>query len=248
MKSVPLTVFPRTAVKYSGVKKLRAAERVPATIYGRRRAQPQNLEIQLKTLENLIKHSASENILVDLAVQDDTEPQRLALVQEVQHHPLSGRILHVDFHEVAADERVIVSVPVESTGEAAGIKEGGVLEHVLFKLKVRALPKDLPESLIVDVSHLAIGQAVHIGDIKPPAGVEIMGDKHISVLACAAPVAEVEEVAAAAVPGAEAAAGEPEVIKEKKEGAEGEAAEKGAAKPAAKAGAEKAPEKKPEKK
>ena len=83
-------------------------------------------------------------------------------------------MIHVDFHEVSADETVTVMVPVEALGEAAGVKAGGVLEHVLFKIKVRGLPKDLPELIEVDVSHLDIGQTIHLGDIKPPAGVEVV--------------------------------------------------------------------------
>ena len=146
----------------------------------------------------------------------------------MQHHALSGKVLHVDFHEVAATDKVTITVPVEAIGEAAGVKSGGgVLEHVLFKVKVKALPKDLPEILEVDVSKLEIGQSIHLGDIPVPAGVEIIGDKHITVLAVAAPITEAEETAAAA---ASATPGEVEVIKEKKdETAEG-------ATPAAKGG------------
>src|SRR5579864_8170558 len=104
----------------------------------------------------------------------------------------------MDLHEVEENEKVVIMVPVETTGEATGVKNsGGVLEHVLFKVKARALPKDLPEVITVDVSHLEIGQAIHIGDIKPPAGVEILGDKHISVIAVAAPISEAQEAAAA---------------------------------------------------
>ena len=226
MKSVTLTAYPRTLTRRSAVKKLRTSGRVPAVIYGRHNP-PQNLEIGLRDLENLIHHSASENILVDLAVDGDPRPKRLALVQEVQHHLLSGSVLHVDLHEVSENEPVTVMVPVESIGEAAGVKTGGgVLEHVLFKLKVRALPKDLPEALVVDVAHLEIGQAIHIGDIQPPAGVEILGDRKVSVLAVAAPITEAQEAATLEAAGAPAA--EPEVLKEKKE--EGaEAGEKAAA-------------------
>ena len=91
-------------------------------------------------MEDLIHHSVSENLLVDLDVKDDARPKRLALVQEIQHHPLTGKVLHVDFHEVAENEKVTVQVPVETVGEAEGVKtEGGVLEHVLFKVKVRGL-------------------------------------------------------------------------------------------------------------
>ena len=170
MKSVPLNAFPRALGTRAGAKKLRASGRIPAVIYGRQ-AKPQNLEVSAKEMEDLIHHSVSENLLVDLAVKDDARPKRLALVQEIQHHPLSGKVLHVDFHEVAEDEKVTVMVPVETVGEAVGVKtDGGVLEHVLFKIKVRGLPKDLPEAVTVDVSHLKIGEAIHLGDIKPPAG------------------------------------------------------------------------------
>jgi len=232
MKSVALTAYPRTLVKRTGVKKIRKAGRVPAVIYGRQHA-PQNLELGVKDMSTLIHNAASENILVDLSIAGDASSKRLALVQEVQHHPMSGQLLHVDLHEVIETEKVTVTVPLETIGEAAGVKTGGgVLEHVLFRLKVRALPKDLPDQIEVDVSALEIGQSIHLGDIKPPPNVEILGVKKVVVLSVAAPISEAEAAAADA-----AAAGplEPEMIMEKKE--EGAApGEKGAEKP----GAEKA--------
>lgn len=265
MKAVALSAFPRALARRAGAKRLRAQGRVPAVIYGRQ-AKPQNLEVNRKELEDLIHHSITENLLVDLVVEKDPRPKRLALVQEVQHHALSGEVLHVDLHEVLENEKVTVMVPVESVGEATGVKNsGGVLEHVLFKVKVRALPKDLPEVIRVDVSNLEIGQSIHIGDIKTDAGVEVLGDKHISVISVAAPVSEAQEAADAAA--AAASPTDVEMIKEKKEegaapaaGAKGAAAapaakgaaekapEKGAEKPGDKAAADKGAEKKPEKK
>lgn len=237
MKSVALSAFARTLGRRAGAKKLRGAGRIPAVIYGRQ-AQPQNLEVSSKEMEDLIHHSVSENLLVDLAVKDDARPKRLALVQEVQHHPLNGKVLHVDFHEIAETEKVTISIPVETTGEAEGVKtQGGVLEHVLFKIRVRGLAKDIPEQVTVDVSHLMIGMAVHLGEIKTPAGVEVIGDKQIPVIAVAAPRTE-EEEAAEAAEAATAVPGEVEMIKEKKEdGEEGAPAAKGAEKGAEKAGA-----------
>ena len=236
MKSVALNAFPRTLGRRAGAKRLRAAGRIPAVIYGRQ-AQPQNLEVKAKEMENLIHHSISENLLVDLEVKDDPRPKRLALVQEVQHHALSGQVLHVDFHEVAEDEKVTVMVPVETLGEAVGVKTGGgVLEHVLFKIRVRGLPKDLPELITVDVSHLNIGQAIHLGEIKTPERVEFIGDKQIPVIAVAAPRTE-EEEAAEAAEAAAAAPGEVEMIKEKKEGEEAAPVAKGAEKAPAKGAA-----------
>jgi len=215
---------------------LRSNGRIPAVIYGRQ-AQPQNLELSSKELEDLIHHSVSENLLVDLSVKDDSRPKRLALVQEIQHHPLTGRVLHVDFHEIAENEKVTVKVPVETVGEPEGVKtEGGVLEHVLFTVKARGLAKDLPEQIVVDVAHLKIGMAIHLGEIKTPPGVELVGDKMAPVLAVSAPRTE-EEEAAEAAEAAAATAADVEMIKEKKEEGE-EGAEKVPAK-----GAEKAPAK-----
>ena len=244
MKSVSLKASPRTLAKRAGVKKLRAGGRVPAVIYGRR-TNPKNLEIGLNEIQDLIHHSVSETILVDLEVEGESEQKRLALVQEVQHHPLSGKVLHVDFHEVAENEKVTVTVPVETVGEAIGVKTGGgVLEHVLFKIKVRSLPRDLPEVINVDVSNLEIGQSIHLSEIPLPAGVEVIGDKNIPVISVAAPITEAQE--AAALEAATTPLAEPEVIKEKKEEGEGEAAG-AAAKPAAAKPAEKGGEKAPEK-
>jgi large subunit ribosomal protein L25 len=237
MKSVALNAFPRTLARRAGAKQLRSSGRIPAVIYGRH-AQPQSLEVDAREFTDLVKHSASENLLLDLAVKEDARPKRLALLQEVQHHPLSGKVLHVDLHEVAEDEKVTIMVPVETEGEAAGVKsDGGVLEHVLFKIKARGLPKDLPEAFVVDVSRLKIGEAIHLGEIPTPAGVELLGDKHVPVISVSAPRTE-EEEAAATAEGA-VAAGEVEMIKEKKEGEEEGAAakpgDKGAAKPGDKA-------------
>ena len=229
MKSVALKAYPRSQVQRAEVKKLRASGRVPATIYGRQ-AGPQNLELNSKEFADLLNHAASENVLVDLTVDSDVRAKRLALVQEIQHHPLDGKVLHVDFHEVAENEKVTVQVPVETSGEAAGVKTGGgTLEHILFKLKVRSLPKDLPEQIILDVTALEIGKSIHVGDIQAPSGVEILGDKHLTVVAVSAPRAE-EEVAGAA---AATAAGDVEMTKEKKDEAGRAPAAKGDAKAAA---------------
>lgn len=219
-------------LKRNGAKKIRDGGRVPAVIYGGQ-TTARNLEIGAKEMENLIHHSGSENILVDLAI-DGAADKHLALVQEIQHHPLTGKLVHVDLHEVKENEKVTVTVPVETVGVAAGVKTGGgVLEHVLFRLKVRALPKDVPEALEVDVTAMEIGQSLHIGDLKAPEGVEILGTKKVVVLSVAAPVTEAQEAAAAeAAPGAL----EPEMIKEKKEEGAAPAAEKGGEKAAAEKG------------
>ena len=230
MKSVPLKSYLRTQSRRGEVKKLRATGRVPAGIYGRQ-IQPQNLELNSKEFADLLNHSASENLLVDLSVENDPRAKRLALVQEIQHHPLDGKVVHVDFHEVAEDEILTVMVPIETTGEPNGVKNGGgTLEHVLHKLKVRSTAKNLPEQIIIDVTSLEIGKAIHIGEIPVVAGVQIMGDPHIAVVSVAAP--RTEEIAVAA-DAAAPAAGDVEMTKEKKDEAGAAPAAKGDAKAAA---------------
>lgn len=212
MKSLKLKVAPRTQTRRKGSKALRSAGLIPANIYGKSVA-PQNVEIDSDAFIELINSAHSEIVLVDLEVSGDSNI-RLALVQDVQHHPLSGEVLHVDFHEVKDDEMITIRIPVESTGEAEGVKSsGGTLEHVIQKLRVTALPKDLPDQILVDVSGLAVGQAIQIGQIQAPAGVTILGDKHLRVFAVAAPTTEVEAAPAAAA----AESKQPEMIKEKKE-------------------------------
>lgn len=220
MKSVALKAFPRTLTGRDGVKKVRAQGRIPAIIYGAKNP-PQSLEVDRKEFEKLIHHSVSENLLVDLAVDQDSKPARLALLQEVQHNPLSDKVLHIDLHEVDANEPVTISIPVETTGEPVGVRTGGgVLEHVVFKIRVRALPKDLPEFIAIDVAHLEVGKSVHLGEIKAPEGVELLGDKSLSIVAVALPKTEAEPEAAAAAP----ATADVEMIKEKKDQPAGAAA------------------------
>jgi large subunit ribosomal protein L25 len=242
MKSVPLTVFPRSLAKRTGVKKLRVTNRIPAVAYGRQNP-PQRLEVPVLDFEKAIHDAVSEFVLLELTVDGDPRPKRLAIIQEVQHHALSGKVLHVDFHEVAEDEKVTITVPVETVGEAIGTKNGGILEHVLFKLRVRALPKDLPDSIKVDVTALELGKSIHIGEIVPPANTEILGLKKVVVISVAAPITEAEEAAQTAA-AAEATPTEPEMLKEKKEeGEEGAVAEKGGEKKPAEKGGEKKAEK-----
>ncbi|HTI69743.1 MAG TPA: 50S ribosomal protein L25 [Candidatus Limnocylindria bacterium] len=208
-----MSAYPRTLTRRKGSKAVRANGRIPANIYGKSGA-PQNLEVDAKAFDDLVHRAHSEIILVDLSVTGDSRPERLALVQDVQHHPLHGNVLHVDLHEVKPDEMVTIRVPLESVGTPAGVKTGGgTLEHVLLRVKIRSLPKDLPEQINVDVSALEIGQSIHLSQVKAPAGVEILGNKELTAFAVAAPLTETAEAAAAPAEGGK----QPEMIKEKKE-------------------------------
>jgi large subunit ribosomal protein L25 len=212
-KQVKLSARPRADVGRNSVKHLRSRGVVPAVIYGHK-DQPANLELNTREIAAVLKHAIGENILVEL---DIAGTPKLSLIQEVQHHPVRGDILHVDFLEVAMDEVLHTEVPVEPFGEADGVKNyGGLLEHSLRSLAIECLPKDLPELIRVDVSALGLNQAIHVRDLVLPAGVKATTDADLTVFIVAEPKVEVEPVA-----GAEPSKG-PEVIKEKKpvEGAE----------------------------
>ena len=221
-KAIQIKAQPRNVSGTVEAKKARKAGLVPAVIYGRHMGKPQNLQLDARALKAALGKTTGEHVLVDLEIVGGDKT--LALIQDVQHHTLKRHIMHVDFHALRADEKMHTTVPVVTFGEASGVKNlGGILEQLLRSIEVECLPKDLPDSIVVDVTALEIGDAIHIKDLPLPAGVTALGNPDISVLHIAAPA--VEEVAAAVVEGA--AATEPEVIKEKKPEAGAEAAATG---------------------
>jgi large subunit ribosomal protein L25 len=215
-KQVKLTAERRTAIGRSAVRKLKAAGSVPAVIYGSK-DKPEALQVSKRDINALLSHAAGENILVELEVAGKS---RLALVQEVQHAPLGGAVLHIDFHAVSQDEVIEADVPLEPVGIANGVKNmGGLLEHNLRALAIECLPGDLPDVIRVDVSALDIGDSIHVREIQLPSGVTTRIQPELTVFSVLAPTVEEEPVAATA----EAAAG-PEVITAKKEEPEAGAA------------------------
>jgi large subunit ribosomal protein L25 len=240
-QKVQLKAKTRAEIGRGAVKRMRSQGVVPAIIYGAH-TKPINVAVAVKDLEKVLHDATSENVLVDLQVDDGGKTNNhLALIQEVQHHPYEDAILHIDFHEVRATEKLRTNVPIHPIGEPAGVKTGGgVLEYVMRELRVECLPQDLPDVMEVNVEKLEIGQSIHVGDIAPPNGVTLLDDKGQTVFLVAAPITE--EELAAMTEAAAAPAGEPEVITAKKEEGEEGAAAEGEAKPeAGKAGEAKAP-------
>jgi large subunit ribosomal protein L25 len=171
--------------------------------------KPEPLQVSKREFSALLSHAAGENILVELEIAGDAN--RLAMVQEVQHAPIGGDVLHIDFHAISMDETVEADVPLETTGTANGVKNfGGLLEQNLRTLSIECLPRDLPDVITVDVSALNIGDSIHVRDIPLPAGVSTKNPPDLTAFSVMAPTVA-EEPAAAAVAAA------PEVIKEKKE-------------------------------
>jgi len=209
-KQVKLSARPRSESGRNAVKAVRARGGVPAVIYGSK-SEPANLEVSRREIEALLSHAVGENILVDLEIEEGgKKTSRLSLIQEVQHHPLRGEVLHVDFHAVSMTEEISADVVIESTGEPDGVKNfGGLLEQSMRSVSIKCLPQNLPEIIKVDVSPLKIGDSIHVRDLPLPAGVTATDDGDLTVFIVAEPTV-VEEPVAAAAPES------PEVIKEKK--------------------------------
>lgn len=191
-------------------RKLRAAGRIPAVIYGPDlEARP--LSLDAREVEHLFASISVENTLVDVVIEKNGKREVVrSLVREVQVHAFRPQILHVDFYAVTAGEAVEVEVPVRLVGTPVGVKsQGGVLEHILHEIEVECLPENIPDFIEVDVSHLGIGDSIHVSDLEVP-DVRILEDLEVTVCTVAAPrVVAVEEVAAAAAEGAV----EPELIR-----------------------------------
>lgn len=204
-----LNVTPRAQTGRSASRRLRKANRVPAILYGKH-TKPESLSVDGPEFSRLLKTTVGRAVLVELARTDKPE-KPLTVLQEVQRDPITDRYLHVDLQEVKADEKFEMRVPVHLTGESFGVKnQSGVLEIATHLLRVRCLPKDLPETILVDVTELKVGETIKVAQIKAIAGVQLLDDKGQPVVSCVEPVAEiVQEVVAAAVPaeGEAAAAG-----------------------------------------
>ncbi len=201
---IDLQAEPRKRSGTGAMGALRREGLIPAVLYGRGRENA-NLEVHAKTFNKIVEHSASDNILVTLKIEGASGDQ-LALVQEMQHDHLKGGILHIDFHAIREDEEIHADVPVDLVGTPEGLKEGGVLEYIHHAIEVRCLPKDLPEKLTFDVTHLKLNDAVHVHEIKLPEGVRTRLGADVVIALVAEPKVEAEPVPAAAVPAEGAAA------------------------------------------
>jgi len=174
-------------------RKLRAAGRLPAVLYGRSAAV--SLTLDPAELENVFSQSeAGVNTLIDLAGAGEVAG-RIVLVKELQRHPVRGTLVHADFFEISADEKISVTVPIHLIGTPEGVKLGGIVEHTMREIELECLPQSIPDSVNVDVSHLELDTAIHLSDITLPADTTTTLDGTLSVAHVAIPRIEEEEVA-----------------------------------------------------
>lgn len=167
-KKTSLKAAPRARTGSGRLNQMRREGWLPSVIYGRG-TENKNLKVDAKTFTELLAHSSSENILVNLDVEG--EGTRLAFLQSVQHDPLSGAALHADFLAIDEKTEITAHIPAHLNGEPVGVKAGGVLEQYVHAIEITCLPNDLPETIEIDVTGLGEGASLHIGDVTYPSGV-----------------------------------------------------------------------------
>ena len=212
MATATLTATARTERGTGVARKLRQTGSVPAVIYGHGR-EPQSLAINTREIDKLLSQISAASTVIELTVGGTTSK---TLIREIQRHPVKRHIVHVDFQQLVAGEKVTVSVPLRFHGVPEGVRvSGGILEETMHQVHLRVDPAQIPDHVDVDVTNLTIGHNLHIRDITLPDGVTVLDEPGATVCLVAAPKAVVEEtVAVEAEPGV--ATAEPELIRKVK--------------------------------
>ena len=176
-----LTVNQRPAKGKGPARQLRMKGQIPGVVYGHGKNNV-HISVDRRVFEKFLEGMRSEAELLSLQLQGESG-DRLALIKGLQHHPVTERILHVDFFEVNPEEPVHINVPLHFVGNAFGVvDEGGLLEFIQRNLDVVCLPKDIPSRLDVDIAALKAGEALHIGEIKLPEGVRTNEDPKKAII------------------------------------------------------------------
>lgn len=220
MEKLELTTKVRTTVGNGPAREMRRQGAIPAVLYGPE-TETIMLSVSTKALELITKSANIGQLLLELTIEGDESATKTAMIRELQVHPLTGNPIHVDFYEVNMDRKINVSIPIVTVGKSKGVEVGGMLQLVRRELEVLCLPNEIPESIVVEVSDLDIGDSLHVDELELGDNIELpSADVNFTVITVLAPVAEEEE--------------EEEELEEGEEGAEGAEAEEGdeAAEPA----------------
>lgn len=222
MATAQFSASPRTQAGKGTARKLRASGEIPAIIYGHARA-PQSLRLNEHAFAQLLDKISYTTTVIELSV-DGTVAR--TIIRELQRHPVKRNVLHVDFQELVAGERITVRVPLRFVGTPEGVRTGGgILDETVRELHISVDPADIPNHFAVDVSALSVGKSLHVRDVPIPADVQVLDDPAGTICVCIIPKEVVEPTADEAA-AASTTPAEPELIRKPKaegeEGAEGE--------------------------
>ena len=181
MKAISLAANERELIKTTGSKKLRNSGRLPGILYGS--GDPTNIELESIQFEKAIKSTEAKNFLVEL---DLNGSKSMALVQDLQRHPISRLCIHVDFRRLSEDSIITAKIPLHTTGTPEGVKVGGILQTMSHNLTLRGKALDIPERIEIDTSHLKVGEGLLLDEVTLPEGVTAVGNPKSRIVAVAA--------------------------------------------------------------
>jgi len=193
MAQSTLTVTKRKRMGKSGAREIRKEGNVPAVLYGKG-TEPLSLVINPSELKTALSTEAGENTLLDIRVKDgEAETPKLSLLREIQYDYLTSKPIHFDFQALDMKQNITVDVPVQIEGRPIGVKEGGILEEVLREITVECLPANIPNSFILDVTEMDIGDSIHISTLEIEEGVTILHEPEDTIVTVLAPKIETVE-------------------------------------------------------
>jgi large subunit ribosomal protein L25 len=211
----------RTPGNKNDARRVRAAGKVPAVLYGAGK-DASSLALDPRQVSRILNSKTGYNTIFDLAL--DGGERTKAMIVDWQYEPIKGSLLHIDLKRIAMDKRLTVEVPIVLKGEAAGVKqEGGILEQLLREVEIECLPGDIPDSVDVDVSELTFGKVIRVSDLPHSDKLTFLTDENQPVAHVISIKEEVVATPEAAAAEAGATPAEPEVIKKGKQETEGEA-------------------------
>ncbi len=215
-----LKVTTRNSNGKATARRLRHTGTVPAVLYGGE-GKPVALAIDFRIFTHLLHHGQGEHAIVQLEVEDNPGLNTPVMIKDVQHHPVRGDVTHADFLRIRLDQKIRTLVAVKTEGQAEGVVEGGILDLQCRELEIECLALDVPESIIVNVAALVIGQALHVSDLVAPDNVTVLTNPERTLVAVHAPRV-IEEVVEEVLEGEEAEGEEGEGEGDDDKKAEGE--------------------------
>ena len=204
MKPVPIQCHVRTATGNGPARVLRRQGLVPAVLYGRNTASTL-LSVPSRQFEKMLKQGGMGRRLLNLNIDGGDRGPKTVMIKEIQKHPVSWALIHIDFYEVSMDRKIRTTVPVTASGKSPGVERGGNLQLIRRELEVLCFPNEIPDAISIDISGLDIGDVVHVEEIKLPGNVEIPADVNFTVLTVISPKAAAAEAEAEAEEEAEEA-------------------------------------------
>jgi len=190
MNQLAITSSARKLRSKSDLRINRELGNVPGVVYGQN-ITPQAIYVPEKEVHALLRDGAEAGGIIRLHLPEAGEQD--VMISEVQRNPLTGKVVHIDFHKVDMNQKVKATVRIELTGEAQGTEEGGILQQLAHTVEVRCLASAIPAAIEANVSHLKLGDHLLVSDLQPPAGVEIRSDPNELVATLLAPQKELPE-------------------------------------------------------